>query len=81
MYKLSKMAINKKNILNLFYIFLTIHLIVWTAIPAITNNNLPLENNSVDCLVMMMVIEKVMDISPLTTMGSMRQSTTHCTSN
>ena len=37
------MAINKNNIGNLFYIFLTIHLIVWTAIPAFTNNNLPLD--------------------------------------
>jgi len=37
------MAINKNNIGNLFYIFLTIHLIIWTAIPAFTNNNLPLD--------------------------------------
>ena len=37
------MAINKKNIGNLFYIFLTIHLIIWTAIPTFTNNNLPLD--------------------------------------
>jgi len=37
------MAINKKNIRNLFYIFLTIHLIVWTAIPTFTNLNLPLD--------------------------------------
>ena len=37
------MAINKKNIRNLFYIFLTIHLIIWTAIPTFTNNNLPLD--------------------------------------
>ena len=37
------MAINKNNILNLFYIFLTIHLIVWTLIPTLTNNNLPLD--------------------------------------
>jgi len=37
------MAINKNNIGNLFYIFLTIHLIVWTAIPTFTNNNLPLD--------------------------------------
>ena len=43
MYKLSKMAINKKNIGNLFYIFLIIHLIIWTAIPTFTNNNLPLD--------------------------------------
>ena len=37
------MAINKKNIINLFYIFLTIHLIIWTLIPTLTNNNLPLD--------------------------------------
>ena len=37
------MAINKKNTGNLFYIFLTIHLIVWTTIPTFTNNNLPLD--------------------------------------
>ncbi len=37
------MAINKKNIINLFYIFLTVHLIVWTLTPTFTNNNLPLD--------------------------------------
>ena len=37
------MALNKKNILNLFYIFLTTHLIIWITIPAFTNNNLPLD--------------------------------------
>ena len=37
------MAINKNNIIKFFYIFLTIHLIIWTAIPAFTNNNLPLD--------------------------------------
>ena len=37
------MAINKKNIFKLFYIFLLTHLIIWTAIPAFTNNNLPLD--------------------------------------
>jgi len=37
------MAQNKKNLRNLFYIFLIIHLIVWTAIPSLTNNNLPLD--------------------------------------
>jgi len=37
------MAINKKNILNLFYIFLLIHLFIWTAIPTLTNTNLPLD--------------------------------------
>mgnify|MGYP001265956685 CR=1 FL=1 len=37
------MAINKNNIMNFFYIFLTIHLIIWTLIPTLTNNNLPLD--------------------------------------
>ena len=37
------MALNKKNLRNLFYIFLSTHLIIWTAIPALTNNNLPLD--------------------------------------
>ena len=37
------MALNKKNLDNLFYIFVTTHLIVWTLIPALTNNNLPLD--------------------------------------
>ena len=37
------MAINKNKILNLFYIFLATHLIIWTAIPTFTNNNLPLD--------------------------------------
>jgi len=37
------MALNKKNLTNLFYIFLTTHLIIWTLIPALTNNNLPLD--------------------------------------
>ncbi len=43
MYKLTKMAINKINIRNLFYIFVTIHLVIWTTIPTLTNNNLPLD--------------------------------------
>jgi len=37
------MALNKKNLPHLFYLFLTIHLIVWTAIPSFTNSNLPLD--------------------------------------
>ena len=37
------MGINIKNLRNLFYIFLAAHLIVWTAIPTLTNNNLPLD--------------------------------------
>ena len=32
-----------KNINNIFYIFITVHLIFWTLIPALTNNNLPLD--------------------------------------
>ena len=37
------MTINNKNIDNLFYIFVTSHLIFWTLIPTITNHNLPLD--------------------------------------
>ena len=37
------MTINNKNINNVFYIFVTTHLIFWTLIPSITNNNLPLD--------------------------------------
>ncbi|MDB4185543.1 glycosyltransferase family 39 protein, partial [Candidatus Pelagibacter sp.] len=37
------MSLDKKNIENLFYIFITTHLIVWTLIPTLTNNNLPLD--------------------------------------
>ena len=37
------MALNKLNINSLFYIFLFLHLIIWTAIPSVTNNNLPLD--------------------------------------
>ena len=37
------MSLNKNNIQNLFYIFITTHLIVWTLIPTLTNNNLPLD--------------------------------------
>ena len=38
-----KMAIYKKNISNLFYIFVSAHLIIWTLVPSLTNNNLPLD--------------------------------------
>jgi len=37
------MLINKNNINKLFYSFLIIHLILWTLIPTLTNNNLPLD--------------------------------------
>ena len=37
------MAIYKKNINNLFYIFITSHLLIWTLIPSLTNQNLPLD--------------------------------------
>ena len=33
----------KKNISNLFYLFLISHLFVWTLVPSMTNNNLPLD--------------------------------------
>ena len=32
-----------KNINKLFYLFIIAHLIVWTMIPSLTNNNLPLD--------------------------------------
>ena len=37
------MMLNKINIKNIFYMFITTHLILWTLIPSITNNNLPLD--------------------------------------
>ena len=37
------MALNKKNLLNIFYIFLIAHVIIWTLIPSLTNENLPLD--------------------------------------
>ena len=37
------MTINNKNIENVFYIFVTTHLIFWTLIPSLTNHNLPLD--------------------------------------
>ena len=35
------MISNKNNLQSLFYIFITTHLILWTLIPSLTNNNLP----------------------------------------
>ncbi len=37
------MTNNNKNIENIFYIFVTTHLIFWTLIPSLTNQNLPLD--------------------------------------
>ncbi len=37
------MSINIKNINNIFYIFVTAHLMFWTLIPSLTNHNLPLD--------------------------------------
>ena len=37
------MLINKRNIDSLFYIFILLHLIIWTAVPTLTNNSLPLD--------------------------------------
>ena len=37
------MSFNKINIDKLFYIFITAHLILWTLIPSLTNDNLPLD--------------------------------------
>ena len=35
--------LKKDKINNIFYIFLFVHLIIWTGIPSLTNNNLPLD--------------------------------------
>ena len=37
------MTFNKRNTNNLFYIFIITHLILWTFVPTVTNNNLPLD--------------------------------------
>jgi 4-amino-4-deoxy-L-arabinose transferase-like glycosyltransferase len=37
------MTNNNKNIENIFYIFVTTHLIFWTLVPSLTNQNLPLD--------------------------------------
>ena len=37
------MTNNSRNINNIYYIFITAHLIFWTLIPSITNHNLPLD--------------------------------------
>ena len=37
------MTNNNRNINNIFYIFVTAHLIFWTLIPSLTNHNLPLD--------------------------------------
>jgi 4-amino-4-deoxy-L-arabinose transferase-like glycosyltransferase len=37
------MLADKKNIPKLFYFFILAHLIIWTLVPALTNNNLPLD--------------------------------------
>jgi 4-amino-4-deoxy-L-arabinose transferase-like glycosyltransferase len=37
------MTIMSKNISNIFYIFITAHLIFWTLVPSLTNQNLPLD--------------------------------------
>mgnify|MGYP001300514190 CR=1 FL=1 len=35
--------LNKININNSFFIFITLHLLIWTLIPSLTNKNLPLD--------------------------------------
>ena len=37
------MTNNNRNINNIFYIFVTAHLIFWTLVPSLTNQNLPLD--------------------------------------
>ncbi len=43
MYKLLKMVQNKKKTQYLFYIFLITHLVLWTVVPSLVNQNLPLD--------------------------------------
>ena len=37
------MNVLNRNITNIFFIFILAHLIIWTAVPTITNKNLPLD--------------------------------------
>ena len=37
------MTSNNRNINNIFYIFVIVHLISWTLVPSLTNHNLPLD--------------------------------------
>ena len=37
------MNVSKRNINNIFLIFALSHLIIWTLVPSLTNNNLPLD--------------------------------------
>ena len=37
------MTVITRNINNIFYIFITAHLIIWTLVPSLTNHNLPLD--------------------------------------
>jgi 4-amino-4-deoxy-L-arabinose transferase-like glycosyltransferase len=37
------MYLNRTNINKLFYSFIVVHLILWTLVPTLTNNNLPLD--------------------------------------
>ena len=37
------MSLNKNTVDKFFYFFITIHLILWTLVPSLTNNNLPLD--------------------------------------
>ncbi len=37
------MNVLNKNINNIFFIFIMSHLIIWTVVPSVTNNNLPLD--------------------------------------
>jgi 4-amino-4-deoxy-L-arabinose transferase-like glycosyltransferase len=37
------MSFKKINISKLFYFFITVHLILWTLVPSLTNDNLPLD--------------------------------------
>ena len=42
-YKFEEMLLKKEKNNEVFFTFLLLHLIIWTLVPAITNNNLPLD--------------------------------------
>ena len=37
------MIIDKRNLNNIFFVFLLSHLVIWTIVPSVTNDNLPLD--------------------------------------
>ena len=37
------MILDKRNLNNIFFVFLLSHLVIWTIVPSVTNDNLPLD--------------------------------------